>query len=96
MRDRLERCIAEGAGDNAVVTKKVRAVYREWKTQHIDATLDDIVRTAYGRGVLAGFDPDTSVVWAIDQRYSACPDCDDNALAGSVAAHRELYRRLAQ
>ncbi|NND76544.1 MAG: DivIVA domain-containing protein [Ilumatobacter sp.] len=86
LRDRLETCVRDGAGDNAAVTKKIRAVYREWKTQHIDETLDDVVRTAFGRGVLAGFDPDSPVVWHVDERHPACPDCDDNALAGAVAA----------
>ncbi len=90
LRDRLARCIADGEGDNAVVTKKVRAVYREWKTQRIDETLDDVMRCAHGRGVLAGFDPDTPIVWEIDQRFSACPDCEDNALAGAVAAGRQF------
>ena len=86
LRDRLARCIADGEGDNAVVTKKVRAVYREWKTQHIDETLDDVMRCAHGRGVLAGFDLDTPIVWEVDQRFPSCPDCEDNALAGAVAA----------
>ncbi len=86
LRDRLARCIADSDGDNAVVTKKVRAVYREWKTQHIDETLDDVIRCAHGRGVLAGFDADTPIVWEVDSRFAACPDCDDNALAGAVAA----------
>ena len=86
LRDRLARCIADGNGDNAVVTKKVRVVYREWKTRHIDDTLDDIVRCAHGRGVLAGFTPDTPILWEVDERAPACPDCEDNMLAGAVAA----------
>ena len=36
LRDRLERCVEEGDGDNDAVTKRARAVYREWKTQRID------------------------------------------------------------
>ena len=90
LRDRLARCIAEGAGDNAVVTKKVRSVYREWKTQHIDESLDDVLRWAHGRGVLAGFAPDTPIVWGIDPRFPACPDCEDNVLAGAVTAGDEF------
>jgi hypothetical protein len=86
LRDRLTQCIDDGGGENSVVTKKVRAVYREWKTKHIDETLDEIVRTAHGRGVLAGFTLDTPVVWEIDDRFPACPDCEDNVLAGAVAA----------
>ncbi|MGK0274696.1 MAG: DivIVA domain-containing protein [Ilumatobacter sp.] len=90
LRDRLARCIAEGAGDNSVVTKKVRSVYREWKTQHIDESLDDVLRRAHGRGVLAGFASDTPIVWEADPRFPACPDCEDNVLAGAIAAGDEF------
>ena len=90
LRDRLARCINEAEGDNAVVTKKVRAVYREWKTQYIDETLDDVLRCAHGRGVLAGFDPGTPIVWEVDTRFAACPDCDDNALEGAIAVGEEF------
>jgi DivIVA domain-containing protein len=90
LRDRLARCVAEGAGDNAVVTKKVRSVYREWKTQHIDESLDDVLRRAHGRGVLAGFAPDTPITWEADPRFPACPDCEDNVLAGAITAGDEF------
>lgn len=86
LRDRLERCISEGDGDNGAITQKVRAVYREWKTQHIDETLDDVMRTAHGRGLFAATEPGTPTLWTTDQRFTACPDCDDNALEGAVAA----------
>jgi hypothetical protein len=65
-------------------------VYREWKTQHIDEHLDDVLRRAHGRGVLAGFAPDTPIVWETDPRFPTCPDCEDNVLAGAVAAGDEF------
>ena len=86
LRERLERCIADGDGDNAGITRRVRAVYREWKTQHIDEQLDDVIRTAHGRGVFAAVAPGTPIVWAADPSRAACADCDDNTLAGAVAA----------
>jgi len=39
---------------------------------------------------LAGFDPGTPIVWEVDTRFAACPDCDDNALEGAVAAGGEF------
>ena len=54
LRERLERCVLDGDGDNAGIGKRVRAIYREWKTQHIDEQLDDVIRTAHGRGVARG------------------------------------------
>ncbi len=90
LRDRLERSVADGDGDNPAITKKVRAVYREWKTQHIDEQLDDVVRAAHGRGLLAALGPDAPVEWRPDPGRQACPDCDDNRLAGAVAAGQEF------
>jgi hypothetical protein len=86
LRDRLGRCVAEGQGDNAGIGKRVRAVYREWKTQHIDEQLDDIVRMAHGSGALAAIEPGTPVVWVCDPAHQGCADCDDNALGGAVPA----------
>ncbi|HYN33851.1 MAG TPA: DivIVA domain-containing protein [Ilumatobacteraceae bacterium] len=86
LRDRLERCVLDGDGDNAGISKRVRAIYREWKTQHIDEQLDDVIRTAHGRGILAGIGTGTAAVWICDPTHQGCSDCDDNSLAGSVKA----------
>jgi DivIVA domain-containing protein len=86
LRERLERCVLDGDGDNAGIGKRVRAVYREWKTQHIDEQLDDVIRTAHGRGVLAAIGTGTSVVWVCDDARQGCSDCDDNSLAGVISA----------
>jgi DivIVA domain-containing protein len=86
LRERLARCVSDGDGDRADISKRVRAVYREWKTQHIDEQLDDIVRMAHGSGVLAGIAPGTGVVWACDDSHQGCADCDDNSLAGTIPA----------
>ncbi len=86
LRDRLARAVSEGAGDNDDITKRVRSVYREWKTQHIDDQLDDIFRFAHGGGLAVSLEPGTSLTWSIDPSHPACPDCEDNSLAGAVAA----------
>jgi DivIVA domain-containing protein len=86
LRDRLDRAVAEGDGDHDAITKRARSVYREWKTQHIDEHLDDLFRLAYGRGAAAGTTPGTPVRWLTDPGVTACADCDDNSLAGAVAA----------
>jgi hypothetical protein len=84
LRGRLERAIADGDGDNDDITKRVRAVYREWKTQHIDDQLDDVFRSAYSGGLHAAGATGTRLVWTNDPRVAPCPDCEDNALAGPV------------
>ena len=89
LRSRLERAIADGGGDNDEITKRVRAVYREWKTQHIDDQLDDAFRFAHGGGLAAGVKPGTAMTWMIDPSEPTCPDCEDNSLAGEVPAGDE-------
>ena len=75
LRDRLSRCVADGAGDNDDITKRVRAVYREWKTQHIDDQLDDVFRLAYGAGALAAATPGHAVVLDGRSARSAVSRC---------------------
>ena len=86
LRERLSRCVADGAGDNEDITKRVRAVYREWKTQHIDDQLDDVFRLAYGSGALAAATAGARLCWMVDPHGPPCPDAEDNALAGPVEA----------
>ncbi len=86
LRARIERSISDGAGDNDDVTKSIRSVYREWKTQQIDDQLDDVFRFAYGGGIAALVEPGTAMVWTIDPNHRSCPDCEDNSLGGAVAA----------
>jgi hypothetical protein len=86
LRDRLDRCVADGAGDNDAIARSIRSIYREWKTQHIDDQLDDVLRAAHGRAVLAALPAGAPVCWGVDAEHPACADGDDNALAGRVAA----------
>jgi hypothetical protein len=90
LRERLERAVADGTGDNEELANSVRGLYREWKTQRIDEHLDDVVRAAFGRGALAAVVPGTRVCWMVDPNGPACPDAEDNALAGEVAAGQQF------
>ena len=86
LRERLERAVADADGDNGELADTVRAVYREWKTQRIDEHLDDVARMAFGRGALVALTPGTPVCWTVDPNGPACPDAEDNALAGVIGA----------
>jgi cell division septum initiation protein DivIVA len=90
LRERLERAVADAEGDNAELATMVRGLYREWKTQRIDEHLDDVARAAFGRGALAAVMPGTKVCWMVDPNGPACPDAEDNALAGEVAAGQQF------
>ena len=86
LRERLSRSISQASGDNEELATLVRLVYREWKNQHIDAHVEDIVHAAYGRGALAALTPGTKVCWKVDPNGPACADAEDNSLAGAVTA----------
>ena len=86
LRERLERAVADGDGSNEAITKRVRGVYREWKTQRIDEQLDDTFRLAYCQGALVALGTGTPVTWTVDPDGPPSPDCEDNGLAGAVAA----------
>ncbi len=86
LRVRVARAVTDSDGDNGELADLVRALYREWKTQRIDEHLDDVTRMAFGRGALVALTPGTPVCWSVDPNGPACPDAEDNALAGAVAA----------
>lgn len=86
LRERLERAVADTDGDKDELVGVIRAVYREWKTQRIDEHLDDVARTAFGRGAFVVLAPGTPVCWAVDPNGPDCPDAEDNSLAGVVPA----------
>jgi DivIVA domain-containing protein len=85
LRERIERAVADGEGENDRIARQVRAVYREWKTSRIDEQLDDLFRLAWCHGVLAGLAPDAVVSWVVDPAGPPSPDCEDNALGGPTA-----------
>ena len=86
LRQRLERAVVSAGGDNGELGGLVRGIYREWKTQRIDEHLDDVLRMAYGRGAYSTLVPGTKVCWMVDPAGPACPDAEDNSLAGAIAA----------
>lgn len=86
LRERVEMVVGEVGDDAEELSAHLRSVYREWKTQRIDDHIDDVARTAYARGQYLALAPGTPVRWIVDPNGPACPDAEDNSLAGVVAA----------
>ncbi len=84
LRDRIERCFAEAAGDEEELAERLRACYREWKGQRVDELASRYVLAACNRGLLDSLAEGTLVHWVVDDGDTPSPDCDDNALAGDV------------
>ena len=85
LRERLSRSISQAGGSNAELSSLVRVVYREWKNQIVDESINDIAYTAYGRGALSVLTPDMNVCWKFDPAGPACADAEDNSLAGTIS-----------
>ena len=87
MRDRLAVGIEAVDGDNEELTKQARAIYREWKTKHIDDELDDLLRHAYGRGALAAVaDRDSRSAGCSTRRSVRARIARTTPLQGAIAA----------
>jgi DivIVA domain-containing protein len=84
MRERIARSFDECEGDLEEVTERLRSVYREWKGQRIGAAVRHYAAAAYAWGVYEATPSDTELRWLVDRSGEACPDADDNALAGGV------------
>jgi DivIVA domain-containing protein len=78
----LRRRITEGSED---MGERVGAAYREWRGERVERLVGDFALQAFSSGVAAAVPPDGAVRWILTST-EGCSDCDDNALAGAVAA----------
>jgi cell division septum initiation protein DivIVA len=84
LRERLERAFSGAEGHTDDVAQSIRACYREWKGQRVDQVASHSVVAACNRGLLDRLPEGTKVRWVVSDGDTPSPDCDDNALAGSV------------
>jgi hypothetical protein len=84
LRDRLSQVIEEADGDAEVAADGVRATYRTWRSERLGPAIDHAVVDAFSLGVATAFGTGTPVAWLVDDGAQACPDCDDDALAGAL------------
>jgi DivIVA domain-containing protein len=78
--DRLGRAL-DGADDESVAAESLRAAYRQWKVQQVEAGARHAVVVAFSAGAFAATPDAAALQWLVDDD-GHCPDCDDNALAG--------------
>ncbi|HKE74608.1 MAG TPA: DivIVA domain-containing protein [Acidimicrobiales bacterium] len=84
LRTRIERSFDDADGDLEEVSERLRALYREWKGQHIGAAVRHYASAAYAWGAYTAAPADAGLRWLVDRTGEPCPDADDNALAGEV------------
>lgn len=83
-RRRIERTAADVEGDADELDERLRAVYREWKVEHIGGATRDALLDAYAHGQHTAAPALATLRWLIDPAQGPCPDAQDNALAGEV------------
>ncbi len=64
--------------------RRVRAAFREWRSERLAPCVDGVVAGAIARGVAATAAGDDPVAWRCHPD-GGCPDGEDNQLAGTVA-----------
>src|SRR5262249_6327125 len=84
LRGRLERAVNDAGGVADDLAALLRAAYREWKVQRLDGLAAELVLTGHGPGTGVAIPDGVAVRWVVDPTGPACPDADDNALAGAV------------
>ena len=84
LRDRIDRGFAASDGNLDDIADRVRALYREWRGQRLAETSEHFIAAAYARGAFEAIESGTKVRWVLDPSVGACPDCDDNVLAGAI------------
>jgi hypothetical protein len=84
LRTRIERSFKDADGDLEEVSERLRALYREWKGQHIGAAVRHYAAAAYAWGAYTAAPDGDGLRWLVDRTGEPCPDADDNALAGEV------------
>jgi hypothetical protein len=85
LRRRLEQAISRSADeDQSVLVDSLGAAYREWKSQRVERVAGDVLAAAFARGTWQATPPGTTMRWIVEDVDGPCPDCDDDALAGSL------------
>jgi DivIVA domain-containing protein len=82
----LDPALPAEEGDEAAMAEHVGSAFREWKGQRIERLAADHAHDAFWSAALATSSDGRLLHWVVDDDGLPCPDCDDNALAGSLAA----------
>ncbi|MDQ4071106.1 MAG: hypothetical protein M3203_16795, partial [Actinomycetota bacterium] len=77
LRERLTRALDA----STEADESIRATYRQWKVQHVEASARHHALAAFNVGAFAATPDGAALQWLVDDD-GHCPDCDDNALAG--------------
>lgn len=94
LRPRLERAlddanVSEDVVDELELAERIRACYRDWRSQRLSELVDDAMVGGFTLGLYDSVPAGVALQWTTDPLHSPCPDCDDNGLAGGVTKGEE-------
>ena len=72
------------ATSRACWSRRSGSAYREWKSERIERIAGDVLAAAFSRGTWHEVPDGTPLRWIVEDTDGPCPDCDDDALAGSL------------
>jgi len=85
LRRLLEQAIDLHVGEEqAVLVESLGSAYREWKTQRVERIAGDALVAAFASGTWHAMPDAASMRWIVEDLDGPCPDCDDDALAGTL------------
>ncbi|MGH9122551.1 MAG: hypothetical protein ACRDYC_11530, partial [Acidimicrobiales bacterium] len=85
LRTRLEAALDEHRGeDYAALAEAVSPAFREWKSDKADLMASEYAAAAFALGTWRAVPRTSTLRWVVEDVAGACPDCDDNALAGAL------------
>lgn len=85
----LDDADAEGL-ELAELGDRVRAAYREWRSQSVAETAGDLATAGFAEGTRAAAGEGTPWTWVPDNGGLPCSDAEDNSLAGAVRCGAEF------
>jgi hypothetical protein len=85
LRDRLANAVDDDNDgySTSLVIERIGARYREWKLQALEGLIEDVLTSAWSRGVFDAAPDGARLQWVAGED-GRCADCDDNALEPTV------------
>lgn len=86
LKGRIQRSLIDGLEG---AEGRVRAIFREWRSERLGPAVETAVFTALGHGILAAVEPDAMVRWVCPIDHE-CVEGADNELVGIIVKGAEF------
>jgi hypothetical protein len=85
LRRQIEKMFADQGEDGPErLTEGLGSVYRSTRAQRVERIAADVISSTFAAGTWQATPAGATLRWIAEDADGPCPDCDDNALAGSL------------